>query len=59
MPELDYALLCDYVRAERGVAHTIAAGIDTVHRPEVPTVANLGLLARVTFTRAECGRLHR
>jgi hypothetical protein len=55
MPELEYALLCDYVRAEGGVAHVIAAGIDTIHRPEVPSAANLGLLARVIFTDEEMG----
>lgn len=58
MPELDYALLCDYVRAE-GIAHLIGAGIDTVYAQQVPTGHNFGLLARVTFTRSECGRPHR
>jgi hypothetical protein len=59
VPTLDYALLCDYVRAERGIAHAIAAGIDTVYAQEVPTGRNVGLLARVTFTQVECGRPHR
>jgi Family of unknown function (DUF6941) len=58
MPELDYALLCDYVRAEAGIAHVIAAGIDTIHRPEVPSATNLGLLARVLFTEEEGGQPH-
>jgi hypothetical protein len=58
MPELDYALLCDYVRAEGGVAHVIAAGIDTIHRPEVPSVANLGLLARIVFADDEIDERH-
>jgi uncharacterized protein DUF6941 len=58
MPELDYALLCDYARAEGGVAHVIAAGIDTIHRPEVPSVANLGLLARIIFADDETGETH-
>jgi hypothetical protein len=58
MPELDYALLCDYARAEGGVAHVIAAGIDTIHRPEVPSVANLGLLARIVFADEERGETH-
>jgi hypothetical protein len=58
MLQLDYALLCDYVRAETGLAHVIAAGIDTVYRPEVPSVANLGLLARVTFTDDDIGHDH-
>jgi hypothetical protein len=58
MPELDYALLCDYVRAEGGVAHVIAAGIDTIHRAEVPSVANLGLLARIVFADDEIDERH-
>lgn len=59
MPVLDYAVLADYVREEDGLAHAIAAGIDTVYAPEVPTGHNVGLLMRVSFTRTECGRPHR
>jgi hypothetical protein len=58
MLQLDYALLCDYVRAEGGLAHVIAAGIDTIYRPEVPAVANLGFLARFTFTDDDIGQDH-
>ena len=58
VPNLDYAVLCDYVRAEAGLAHVIAAGIDTVWTPDVPTGRNLGLLMRISFRRAECGREH-
>lgn len=59
MPVLDYAVLCDYVRAEGGLAHVIAAGIDTVWTEDVPAGQNVGLLMRVSFTRNECGRPHR
>jgi hypothetical protein len=59
MPELDFALLSDYVRAEAGIAHVIAAGIDTVRAPTVPTGQNLGLVFRILFSRTECGRPHR
>jgi hypothetical protein len=60
VPELDYALLCDYVRLEQtGVAHVIAAGVDTVYLQQVPGAANLGLLVRLTFTRGECDKPHR
>ena len=60
MPELDYAFLADYVRTDQsGVAHAIAAGVDTVYTTEVPTGRNLGLLIRLTFTQGECGRPHR
>lgn len=59
MPELDYAFMCDYARAEGGIAHAIAAGIDTIHVPATPIGANFGLLMRVAFTRNECDRPHR
>jgi len=59
MPELDYAVLGDYVRVEGGVAHIIAAGIDQISAPETPTGQNVGLLIRVRFARTECGRPHR
>lgn len=59
MPEVDYALFCDYVRVDGGVAHLIGAGIDTLYLAQVPSVANLGLLVRVTFTRSESSRPHR
>lgn len=59
MPELDFALLADYVRADGGIGHVIAGGIDTINAPGVPTGQNIGLLFRVTFTRNECGRPHR
>ena len=58
MLQLDYALLCDYVRAEGGLAHVIAAGIDTIYRPEVPSVANLGFLVRLTFTDEDIDQPH-
>jgi hypothetical protein len=59
MPDLDYAVLCDYVRAEGGIAHVIAAGIDTLYADEVPGGRNVALLMRVGFARSECGRPHR
>lgn len=59
MPELDFALLGDYVRAEGGIAHVIAGGIDTIYAPVVPTGQNLGLLFRILFSRTECDRPHR
>lgn len=59
MPELDFALLSDYVRAEGGIAHVIAGGIDTIFTPTVPTGQNLGLAFRLLFSRTECDRPHR
>jgi hypothetical protein len=59
VPELDYALISDYVRAEGALAHVIGAGIDTIYAPQVPAGQNIGLLIRLTFARSECGRAHR
>jgi hypothetical protein len=59
VPELDFALLSDYVRAEAGIAHIIAGGIDTINAPTVPTGQNLGLVFRLLFSRTECDRPHR
>ncbi len=59
MPEFDYGLICDYVRVEGGIAHVIAAGIDTISKEEVPSGQNLGLLFNVAFARSECARPHR
>ena len=59
MPELDFAFLADHVRVEGGVAHVLAAGIDTITAPTVPTGQNIGVHFRLGFTRQECGRPHR
>lgn len=59
MPDLDYAILCDYVRADGGLAHIIAAGIDTIRAAEVPTGHHMGVALRLLFTRNECDRAHR
>lgn len=59
MPELDFAILADYVRAERGIGHLVAGGIDTIWLDQVPGGQNMGLLLRIDFKRSECGRPHR
>jgi hypothetical protein len=59
MPDLDFALVCDYVRADGGVAHCIGGGFDTVYVQEVPTGHNMGIWARILVARSECGRPHR
>jgi hypothetical protein len=53
MPELDYMVLADYVRAEAGVVHIIAAGIDTFRVAEVPAVRPVGVAIRFTFASTE------
>lgn len=59
MPQLDFAFLCDFARVEGGVAHVVAAGVDQVFAPVVPTGQNLGLLIRLEFTSNESNRPHR
>lgn len=59
MPELDVALVADYVHAEGGVAYVTRGCIDTVTAAAVPSVRNVGLLFRVGFAHSECGRTHR
>jgi uncharacterized protein DUF6941 len=59
MPELDFAFVCDFARADAGLGHAIGISVDTIYAAEVPTGHNLGLLARVMFTRNECDRPHR
>jgi hypothetical protein len=56
MPQLDYALLADYVRVEGGLAHVIAGNVDTVYANDVPAAQNISLLIVLKFTREECGR---
>lgn len=58
MPELQSAVLADYVRPEAGIAHVVAAGIDTVFAPSVPLGNNFGLLLVFRLTQDEAGITH-
>lgn len=59
MPELDYAILADHVRAEGGLGYVIAGGIDRVILASVPSGLQAGLLMRFSLTAAERNRPHR
>lgn len=61
MPELDFAVLCEYVRQDegKGVGHLLGGGLDTIEVGKVPSGANLGLWARILVARNECDRPHR
>lgn len=48
MPELDYMVLADYVRADAGMMHIMGAGIDTLGVPAVPAARTLSLAIRIT-----------
>jgi uncharacterized protein DUF6941 len=43
MPELDFMIVSDYVRAENGVLHMIAGGIDTITVRAVPAARSIGI----------------
>jgi hypothetical protein len=58
MPELDFMIVADYVRVDAGVMHMIAAAIDTVYTPAVPSTRMLGLGIRLFFTPAETRHEH-
>jgi hypothetical protein len=49
MPELDFALVCEHVRVEGGVAYITVAGIDTLIVEDVPAGWNLGVLLAFVF----------
>lgn len=59
MPKIEYALIADHVRIEGGVAHVIAASVDTVYSlVEPPVTQSFGFLARVLFGDDELGQKH-
>jgi hypothetical protein len=53
VPELEYALLCEHVRLEYGLAYITAANIDTLAVNEVPAAWNLGLVIALRFNEGE------
>lgn len=57
MPQVDFMILCDYVRSsDGGLLHMIAAGIDRLRVPVLPTVQNVGVAVRLSLQRSECDR---
>ncbi|MDP9797567.1 hypothetical protein J2S43_006079 [Catenuloplanes nepalensis] len=52
MPELDFLMLCDHVRAEGAIVHLVAAGIDRIYIEQLPGVVPIGIAARVSFADA-------
>jgi hypothetical protein len=58
MPELDYMVTADYVRAEGGMLHIIAAGVDTMLLPSVPAARQLGVGLRLLIDVAEAQQPH-
>jgi hypothetical protein len=58
MPELDFMVTADYVRAEGGMLHMIAAGVDTLLVPAVPAARPLGVGLRLLLDVAEARQQH-
>ena len=58
MPELDFMVTADYVRAEGGVLHMIAAGWDTIWVPTVPAARQIGIGLRLLVDVAEAREAH-
>jgi hypothetical protein len=58
MPELDFMILADRVRAENGVVNILGGGIDQVMASNVPVLHGLGIAARITFTATETAETH-
>jgi hypothetical protein len=58
MPQLDFMVTADYVRAEGGMLHMIAAGVDTIIVQGVPTVRPLGVGLRILIDVAEAREQH-
>jgi hypothetical protein len=58
MPELDFMVTADYVRAEGGVLHMIAAGFDVMFVPSVPAVRQVGIGLRLLVDVAEAREQH-
>ncbi len=58
MPELDFMVTADYVRAEGGMLHMIAAGVDTMLVPAVPTMRPVGVGLRILIDVAEAREQH-
>jgi hypothetical protein len=59
MPELDFMVTADYVRAESGMLHMIAAGVDLMFIPSVPAARQLGVGLRLLVDVAEAREQHR
>lgn len=58
MPDLDFMITADYVRAEAGVLHMIAAGFETIFVSSVPWTRQVGIGIRLHLTLAEMRHQH-
>lgn len=58
MPELDFMIISDYVRAESGVLHMIAGGFDTITTRTVPAARSVGIGLSLKLPQSEVAEHH-
>lgn len=58
MPELDFMIISDYVRAENGALHMIAGGVDTITAQAVPVSRSIGIGLSLKLPRRELAVHH-
>jgi hypothetical protein len=58
MPELDFMIVSDYVRAENGVLHMIAGGVDTITVRAVPASRSIGIGLSIKLPLGEVTENH-
>lgn len=58
MPELDFMIIAEYVRAENGVLHMIAGGFDTIIARAVPAARNIGIGLSLKLPLGEVTKHH-
>jgi hypothetical protein len=58
MPELDFMVIAEYVRADVGVLHMVGAGFDTVRLQTVPGTLRAGVGLRILLNVAEAREPH-
>lgn len=59
MPDVDFMIACDYVRAENGIMHLVSGGFDRIIATVVPTLHNFGVAIRLSLARHECDVPHK
>jgi hypothetical protein len=58
MPELDFMIVSDYIRAENGVLHMIAGGVDTITVRAVPAARSIGIGLSLKLPQGEVTENH-
>jgi hypothetical protein len=57
VPDVEFMIVCEYVRAEPGgILHMMAAGIDRIFASAIPAARNLGVAVRLSIHDDELGK---